>query len=95
MGIQKILIVGSGLMGSGIAQVCAQAGLDVLLSDVSHEALEKALKNIEWSVGKLVDKGNTVVVWEQNNGTTDQIFMSEYRNGSWTCIPVPSVSTAW
>jgi len=57
MGIQKILIVGSGLMGSGIAQVCAQAGLDVLLSDVSHEALEKALKNIEWSVGKLVDKG--------------------------------------
>jgi len=37
--------------------VCAQAGLDVLLSDVSHEALEKALKNIEWSVGKLVDKG--------------------------------------
>ena len=57
MGIQKILIVGSGLMGGGIAQVCAQAGLDVLLSDVSHEALEKALKNIEWSVGKLVDKG--------------------------------------
>ena len=57
MGIQKILIVGSGLMGSGIAQVCAQAGLDVLLSDVSHEALEKALKNIEWSVGKLIDKG--------------------------------------
>lgn len=57
MGIQKILIVGSGLMGSGIVQVCAQAGLDVLLSDVSHEALEKALKNIEWSVGKLVDKG--------------------------------------
>jgi 3-hydroxybutyryl-CoA dehydrogenase len=57
MGIQKIMIVGSGLLGSGIAQVCAQAGLDVLLSDVSHEALEKALKNIEWSVGKLVDKG--------------------------------------
>ena len=57
MPIQKIMVVGSGLMGSGIAQVCAQAGLDVLLSDVSHEALEKALKNIEWSVGKLIDKG--------------------------------------
>lgn len=57
MGIQKVMIVGSGLMGSGIAQVCAQAGLDVLLSDVSPEALEKALKTIEWSVGKLVDKG--------------------------------------
>ena len=57
MGIQKVMIVGSGLMGSGIAQVCAQAGLDVLLNDVSGETLEKALKNIEWSVGKLIDKG--------------------------------------
>ena len=57
MGIQKIMVVGSGLMGSGIAQVCAQAGLDVLLHDVSHEALQKALKSIEWSVGKLVEKG--------------------------------------
>jgi len=57
MRIQKIMIVGSGLMGSGIAQVCAQAGLDVLLNDVSNEALEKALKSIEWSVGKLIDKG--------------------------------------
>ena len=32
MGIQKIMVVGSGLMGSGIAQVCAQAGLDVHVS---------------------------------------------------------------
>ena len=31
MGIQKVLVVGSGLMGSGIAQVCAQAGIQVLL----------------------------------------------------------------
>jgi 3-hydroxybutyryl-CoA dehydrogenase len=57
MGIQKVMVVGSGLMGSGIAQVCAQAGLDVLLHDVSDEALQKAVKNIEWSVGKLVEKG--------------------------------------
>jgi 3-hydroxybutyryl-CoA dehydrogenase len=57
MDIQKIMVVGSGLMGSGIAQVCAQAGLDVLLNDVSQMALEKALKNIEWSLGKLIEKG--------------------------------------
>ncbi len=57
MGIQEIMIVGSGLMGSGIAQVCAQAGRDVLLYDVSDEALQKALKSIEWSVGKLIEKG--------------------------------------
>ena len=34
MGIQKIMVVGAGLMGSGIAQVCAQAKRDVLLQDV-------------------------------------------------------------
>lgn len=57
MDINKVMVVGSGLMGSGIAQVCAQAGLSVVLNDVSEDALEKALKNIDWSVGKLVEKG--------------------------------------
>ena len=44
-------------MGSGIAQVCAQAGIQVALHDVSKDALEKALKGIDWSVGKFVEKG--------------------------------------
>jgi len=57
MGINKTLIVGSGLMGSGIAQVCAQAGIEVFLYDIAPEALNKALKNIEWSVNKFVEKG--------------------------------------
>jgi 3-hydroxybutyryl-CoA dehydrogenase len=57
MGIQKVMIVGAGLMGSGIAQVCAQAGIRVNLYDSSREALEKALKNIKWSVGKFIEKG--------------------------------------
>jgi 3-hydroxybutyryl-CoA dehydrogenase len=57
MDIQKVFIVGSGLMGSGIAQVCAQRGLEVVLYDIDAEALKKALKSIEWSVGKFVEKG--------------------------------------
>jgi 3-hydroxybutyryl-CoA dehydrogenase len=57
MDIQKVFVVGSGLMGSGIAQVCAQGGLKVVLYDIEPEALKKALKNIEWSVGKFVEKG--------------------------------------
>ena len=57
MDIQKVFIVGSGLMGSGIAQVCAQRGLEVVLYDIDPEALKKALKSIEWSVGKFVEKG--------------------------------------
>jgi len=44
-------------MGSGIAQVCAQTGIQVALYDVSKEALDKALKTIDWSVGKFVEKG--------------------------------------
>jgi 3-hydroxybutyryl-CoA dehydrogenase len=57
MDIKKVLIIGSGLMGSGIAQVCAQAGIQVSLNDVSQEALDRAFKNIAWSVGKLIEKG--------------------------------------
>ena len=68
MGDGKVFIVGSGLMGSGIAQVCAQAGIEVFLYDINHDALDKALKSIEWSVNKFVEKGkvkedgNTIMV---------------------------------
>jgi len=57
MSVDRVFIVGSGLMGSGIAQVCAQAGLSVVLHDVKADALEKAVKSISWSVGKFVEKG--------------------------------------
>ena len=57
MTINKIFIVGSGLMGSGIAQVCAQAGNEVFLYDIDTEALKRALKSIEWSVSKFFEKG--------------------------------------
>ena len=57
MALKKIFVVGSGLMGGGITQVCAQAGFDVTVCDVRKEALEKAIKTISWSVGKFVEKG--------------------------------------
>ena len=57
MNIEKVFVVGSGLMGSGIAQVCAQAGIQVFINDVSQEILNRALKNISWSVGKFIEKG--------------------------------------
>ena len=57
MTIKSVLVIGSGLMGSGIAQVCAQSGIRVNLYDASGDALEKAVKNIAWSVGKFVEKG--------------------------------------
>ncbi len=57
MAVKKMFIAGSGLMGSGIAQVCAQAGVGVFLYDINSGALEKALRNIEWSVGRFIEKG--------------------------------------
>jgi 3-hydroxybutyryl-CoA dehydrogenase len=57
MEFKKVLVVGSGTMGNGIAQVCAQKGLSVVLSDISQDILDRAVKNIRWSVGKFVEKG--------------------------------------
>jgi 3-hydroxybutyryl-CoA dehydrogenase len=54
-------------MGAGIGQVCAQAGIHVTLSDISHEVLDKAMKGISWSVGKLLEKGKVT-------GTLDDIM---------------------
>lgn len=57
MEVKSVLVAGAGLMGGGIAQVCAQAGIDVFLFDASAAQVEKAQKNIGWSVGKLAEKG--------------------------------------
>jgi 3-hydroxybutyryl-CoA dehydrogenase len=57
MSVRKVMVVGAGLMGSGIAQVCAQSGIEVNLHDLSGAALDRAIKNIGWSVDKLIEKG--------------------------------------
>ncbi len=54
--MKKIMVIGAGQMGSGIAQVCAQAGYDVLLNDMNAEALDKGMKNIEKLLTRAVDK---------------------------------------
>jgi len=53
---RNIMIVGTGAMGSGIAQVCALSGHAVTLYDASDEMVEKAMASISWSLGKLADK---------------------------------------
>jgi 3-hydroxybutyryl-CoA dehydrogenase len=57
MAIQKVGVVGCGLMGSGIAQVCAQAGFQTVVREVSPEVVEKGLKSIEKNLSRLVEKG--------------------------------------
>jgi len=60
MDTRRVLIVGAGLMGGGIAQVAALAGYRVTLRDVSQETLDKAIGNIAWSLSKFVEKGQLV-----------------------------------
>ena len=57
MAIQKVGVVGCGLMGSGIAQVSAQAGFQTVVREVSGELVEKGLKGIERNLARLVEKG--------------------------------------
>lgn len=54
--IEKIGVVGAGQMGNGIAQVAAVAGYDVIMSDVSEDALESGIANVTRSLDKLVSK---------------------------------------
>jgi 3-hydroxybutyryl-CoA dehydrogenase len=57
MTISTIGVIGAGQMGSGIAQVAAQAGLDVVLLDANHDLAERAKARIGDVLGKLVAKG--------------------------------------
>src|SRR5262245_61947327 len=57
MAIQKVGVVGCGLMGSGIAPVCAEAGYTVVVREVSDDLLKKGLGRIEGFLKKGVEKG--------------------------------------
>lgn len=57
MAIESLIVVGAGQMGSGIAQVAAQSGLDVTLVDLKQELLDKARERIKTSLDKLATKG--------------------------------------
>jgi len=56
MTIKNITVLGSGVMGHGIAQVSATAGYNVVLRDIKQEFLDKAMEKIKWSLDKLVSK---------------------------------------
>lgn len=56
MAINKIGVIGAGLMGNGIAQVSAVAGLSVVMVDVAEAALERGMKTLDKSLSKLVEK---------------------------------------
>jgi 3-hydroxybutyryl-CoA dehydrogenase len=80
--IRTVGVVGCGLMGSGIAQVCAEAGYQVVVREVSDELLEKGLGRIESFLAKGVEKGKVTAegkagVLSRLKGTTELARMGE------------------
>ncbi|EFR30542.1 3-hydroxybutyryl-CoA dehydrogenase [Eremococcus coleocola] len=57
MSIEKVMVIGSGTMGSGIAQVFAQTGKVVYLNDIKQEFVERGLNGIKKQLQRAVDKG--------------------------------------
>ncbi|AFV76321.1 3-hydroxyacyl-CoA dehydrogenase [Thermus oshimai JL-2] len=74
MEIRTVGVVGAGQMGSGIAQVAAQAGYGVVLVDVSESVLERALSTIRRSLGKFLEKGR--ITQEDHEATLGRIRTS-------------------
>ncbi len=57
MGIDRMAVIGAGQMGSGIAQVAAQAGVEVVVADASPELAKRSVEKLGQTLGKLVEKG--------------------------------------
>jgi enoyl-CoA hydratase/3-hydroxyacyl-CoA dehydrogenase len=66
--IEKVAVLGAGTMGAGIAQACAQSGLDVRLRDVEQSYLDSAIKRLREPLEERVEQGKT------DRQTVDAIF---------------------
>ena len=71
MEIKKICILGAGLMGNGIAQVCAQAGYEVSLRDIEQRFIDGGMNNIKKNLGRDAEKGK--ITQEQMNAILARI----------------------
>lgn len=61
MKISKVGVLGAGLMGSGIAEVCAKAGYETVVREVSDDLVQKGVRRIESSLAKAVERGKLAV----------------------------------
>ncbi|MCA9735890.1 MAG: 3-hydroxybutyryl-CoA dehydrogenase [Deferribacteres bacterium] len=82
MEIKKVGIIGCGLMGSGIAQVCAQAGIQTVVHEIDKDALEKGMSRIDKGLGRL-EKKEKITTEEKSSiqgritGTTDLLKLKD------------------
>jgi 3-hydroxybutyryl-CoA dehydrogenase len=76
MEIRNVGVVGCGIMGAGIAQLCAQSGYNVTVSEINDTLLQKGMKSIHNALGRLVEKGKITAesreaILARIKGTTD------------------------
>ena len=74
MAIQNVMVIGAGQMGSGIAQVCAQAGFNVKLNDMKQEAYDRGIGTITKNLSRNVEKGR--MTEEEKNAVLSRITPS-------------------
>ncbi len=74
MQIRNITVLGSGIMGHGIAQVSAMSGYNIVLRDIEQQFLDKAIEKIKWSLEKLVSK-------EKLTNTESDAILARIRTG--------------
>ena len=81
MEIKNVGVVGCGIMGAGIAQLCSQSGYNVIVSEINDTVLQKGLQSIENILGRLVEKGKFTAEQRDSilagiKGTTDMADFS-------------------
>ena len=79
MQINKVGVVGCGLMGSGITEVCARSGYDVIVREVNRELLQRGLDRIQKSVGKGVSRGKL----SQEEALAKQLELEDEQLQAW------------
>lgn len=91
MNVQTFMVVGAGQMGSGIAQVAAQAGLQVILHDIKQEFVDRGLQAITKNLSRSVEKGK--ISEEEKRSVLSRIRLStDLANGKEADIVVEAVT---
>ncbi len=83
MSIKKVMVIGAGQMGSGIAQVMAQAGIATVLHDVAPEFIQKGLAGITKNLDRSVEKGR--MTKEERDAVLKNIVPSKGINDAKDC----------
>lgn len=71
MDIKRVGVVGCGIMGSGICQICAQSGYTVMVTEIDEELLKKGLTGIEKALQRSVEKGK--ITQDESDSVLDRI----------------------